>query len=368
MNYPKGSLGEVTLIGTGGGYGESCVVHLGDDNWIIVDSCEDPITKTPLALDYLTTAGINVATSVKLILCTHWHDDHILGMAKTLDACKTAKFAFARTLDRKKFLQLVELDYQKLLKVGTNSSTVEFRRCLEILNARKDSVIVQAVQDTILYSLNLASGLRSEVIALSPSHYTVECFDKEISQLITNYGSSNTKIQNKTPNSKSVALFIKIGSHRAILGADLEVSTSSKEGWQNIVENSQALDSRATLLKIPHHGSTNGFYDELWEKFLEKNPIAKLTPWNLNSKLPKQEMLHKYASKTESLYMTSLVHSDQPKKRDKHITKYIRSLQKRNLSEVRYKRGIVQCQIEINKTDAKWVVNLFDSAVKASLL
>lgn len=38
------NLFRVSLIGTGGGYGESVVVQLGLNNWIVVDSCIDPVT------------------------------------------------------------------------------------------------------------------------------------------------------------------------------------------------------------------------------------------------------------------------------------------------------------------------------------
>ena len=35
------NLFRVSLIGTGGGYGESVVVQLGMNNWMVVDSCID---------------------------------------------------------------------------------------------------------------------------------------------------------------------------------------------------------------------------------------------------------------------------------------------------------------------------------------
>jgi glyoxylase-like metal-dependent hydrolase (beta-lactamase superfamily II) len=84
-NSPSSTEVEVTVIGTGGGYGESIVIKTGIDSWIIVDSCINPNTKSPLAIEYLQ--GINVdLNKIILVICTHWHNDHIKGLASTLDS------------------------------------------------------------------------------------------------------------------------------------------------------------------------------------------------------------------------------------------------------------------------------------------
>lgn len=44
MNYFR-----VSLIGTGG-YGESVVIQMGTNNWMVVDSCIDPISKESVPL------------------------------------------------------------------------------------------------------------------------------------------------------------------------------------------------------------------------------------------------------------------------------------------------------------------------------
>jgi len=38
LDLPAFNIAEVTLLGTGGGYGESIVLHIGDNEWILVDS------------------------------------------------------------------------------------------------------------------------------------------------------------------------------------------------------------------------------------------------------------------------------------------------------------------------------------------
>jgi glyoxylase-like metal-dependent hydrolase (beta-lactamase superfamily II) len=59
---------EVTVLG--GGLGESVVVHVGDNNWLIIDSFRR--NGQPAALEYLDQIGVSPA-SVKAVLASHWH-------------------------------------------------------------------------------------------------------------------------------------------------------------------------------------------------------------------------------------------------------------------------------------------------------
>ena len=78
---------EITLFGPG--YGESVVLHVGNGAWIVVDSCIDK-ENTPVAIHYLNRLGVDPAEAVTLVVATHWHDDHIRGMARLVAACTNA--------------------------------------------------------------------------------------------------------------------------------------------------------------------------------------------------------------------------------------------------------------------------------------
>ena len=268
MEYdkPNNSTGEITILGTGGGYGESCVIHLGSQKWIVIDSCIDPITKKSIPLQYLERIGVNTNFDVELIICTHWHEDHILGLSQLLKNCSNAKFSFAKANDRPKFLKMVSLDYEKIAKEATFSSTKEFVECLEIMEKRNPSGVLLSQPDRILFSLNVGD-FNNQVISLSPSDSAIHQFDLYISTLITDYGKTNRRIVPLSPNFNSVAIFLKLGYHRAILGGDLETDLGNPTiGWEDIVRKSQALDNKSTFIKVPHHGSENGYHDGLWEK------------------------------------------------------------------------------------------------------
>ena len=201
------NIAEVTLIGTGG-YGESILVNLGLKNWIIVDSCINPETKYPLALEYLKDNGISFE-DVKLIVCTHWHDDHIKGISKVFEECINAKISFGKAHSPEKFLNYMSFDFQKGKIERHNSSTYEFAKCVEILTQR-NIPIVSAVENKCLYRVDY-NGFRNKVFSLSPSDFTLEAFDTEIASLITKYGETNKKWLIRSPNAKSVALYIKVG-------------------------------------------------------------------------------------------------------------------------------------------------------------
>ncbi len=354
---------EVSLIGTGGGYGECIVINLGNHNWVVVDSCRDPFSKKSLPLEYLQSIGVDVSNDVKLVLCTHWHDDHILGISELLEECNNANLCIASATDRKKFLLLVGLDYHKCKSESSASSTKELSNCIDIIK-RRGSKIVSAVQDRLVFSSNL-DGINSQVYTLTPSDFVLEQFNKEISSLMVEYMSSNSKIISETPNDKSVTLLIKVNDQRIILGSDLEVTEDNSKGWLCILDNCQCIDFKSSLFKIPHHGSKNGFHERILQELLEENAIAKLTPWNRGGQLPKKEMLKKYKEFTDNLYMTTLMVSNKPKNRDRSIAKAIERFNK-TVKENKYGHGIIHCKINLSYPELGWEVALINKAIKVT--
>jgi glyoxylase-like metal-dependent hydrolase (beta-lactamase superfamily II) len=132
FDKPQSTIAELTVIGSGG-YGESCVIHLGNDEWIVVDSCYDPKLGNCLPLLYLKEIGVDVKNSVKAVVCTHWHDDHIKGISQLYAEAENSIFCIADVIDLKKFLRLVRLDFTKYKgKTISNASTVEFNKCVDI--------------------------------------------------------------------------------------------------------------------------------------------------------------------------------------------------------------------------------------------
>lgn len=344
FNPPNADEIEISLFGTGGGYGEAVVVKINSTDWIIIDSCQDPISKSPLTVQYLQSLNVNL-DNVKFVICTHWHNDHIMGLSKTLNLCSNAKFCIPLVNDRKKFLQFVGLDSLKEIK-GSISSYNEFKECLEIMKSRKGSVIKRLGPDNVIYKgkMKLENNLEinTELYSLSPSDSVIANFDLELSTLLSEFNLTKTSVTEKSANAKSVVIYFKYSNYSALLGADLEVVNHPNEGWHDINNNSQVVENKSLIYKIPHHGSENGYSKEIFQNLVEENGILKLSPWNRKDKLPQAEMIKTYKEHSDKVYITSPISlSKKPKKRDKTMDK-IAKLFSVKLSEVKFNQGIVR--------------------------
>lgn len=357
FDLPAKDTAEITLIGTAGGYGESVVIHLGNHKWAVIDSCIDPFTKKCLPLEYLESIGVDLSNDVVMIICTHWHNDHIRGLSKLLSYCDKASFCFAPCTDQDKFLLFVNMDE---MKIESNRSTAEFKKCLDLYNARGYQVI-RAIQDRQILNID-NTDYESVIYTLSPSDATLKAYDLEISQLIESIKPTE-RVLASSPNAKSVVLSVGFGEHRAILGADLEISGNAYEGWVNILDNCTVLKNKrpASLLKISHHGSENGYHQRIWDELLITNAVGKLTPYN-KSNLPREEMLNLYSSHTVNLFSTSKSGLEpKSKKRDRSMEKAIRDYRP-SLREIKYSMGIVRSRILLTDKDAVWTTDVYGPA------
>ncbi len=353
---PDINFAEVTILGTGGGYGESIVIHVGNNEWVIVDSCVAPKSKENLPLKYLSSLGIEVSEKVKLVICTHWHDDHIRGMSEIIMNCPAAKFCMANQLDMEKFLLFAQVESAK---GKFSSSTSEFNKCIELIKTRKNNIIITASQDRKIFKNDSSS-----IYSLSPSDEIIKNFNIEISTRL-NPTILNRKYIIDTPNEKSIVLLIQFTKHSILLGSDMEISDSPDKGWLCILDKSTIINSQPnpSFFKIPHHGSKNGYEPRIWKEVLEKNPLSAITPWNKNRKLPSEEMIDKYKEHTDRIYSTASATSNKPKDRERSIAKAIKEFNP-TLREVGYNLGIIRNRINYEKSDAEWHTDLFGTAFK----
>ena len=352
VSVPLNHIAEVTLLGAGA-YGESLICHTGNQEWIIIDSCVNPNENNrPLPLEYLRSIGVPFA-NIKLVVCTHWHDDHIKGLSRILEEAPNAEFCISRAHDKDKFLAFVGMDSGKAI----NYSTREFTNCLKILMKRK------AIFTDALENLSILRNAFSTIICLSPSNYTTQRHDKIIASMLP-YLAVNKRVPYFTPNATSIVIYAKFGYHRAILGGDLELSKNPEEGWLKVISNTISIDEKANLIKISHHGSENGYCEDIWKYLLTHEPVAKLTPWSLGgNSLPVTLMIEKYLSHTNELYITNHIVSAKQKSRDAKLEKLIKEL-KPGLKEEKYKLGIIRSRINMEDKLGKWEVENILSAKK----
>ncbi len=80
------------------------------------------------------------------------------------------------------------------------------------------------------------------------------------------------------PNRLAVVLGIDFDGFSALLGADLECTSSPGTGWSAVVSSNARPAGQASLFKVPHHGSIGADDSNVWQQMLVKDCIAVVTP------------------------------------------------------------------------------------------
>lgn len=202
---------ELSLFGPG--IGESLVIHLGNGDWIVVDSCFDE-QRQAVALSYLESLGVDVSTQVKLVLVTHWHDDHICGISQVVAAARTAEFACSAALDGQEFFNLVAARKEVSL-VGQTSGVEEFESILDIIAGRASGRYPPGPDHWAASGMCLFSRRDPwivKVISFSPSAHTITASKHQLAALFPVPGAAIKKLPALTPNDLAVVLRIAGGS------------------------------------------------------------------------------------------------------------------------------------------------------------
>lgn len=296
---------EVSLFGPG--CGECIVIHLGGGSWVVIDSCMNKESQRAEALTYFDNLGIDQEKSVKLIVCTHWHDDHIRGIASILSQCPNAKFACSSVLKESAFLNLVALGEE--VRGPHGSGVREIEKVLKTILSRRGRDIpptLTPVRSGKLLLDDNFNGIKAKVTALSPSSEDHDlmnaAFKEKKDELLS--GDYKRCVPSIHPNLGSVVLRVDIGSESILLGADMELRKSENSGWNAIITGSPELKS--SIYKIAHHGSQNGDAPGIWSKMLIKNCLSVLTPnQRLARPIPKAEDISRVLKATDKFYATA---------------------------------------------------------------
>lgn len=298
---------EVSLFGPG--VGESAVVHLGGGDWIIVDSCVERTTGRPIALRYLEDLGVDVAKAIKLIVVTHWHDDHINGVAAILRAAQSARIACSAALRSEEFYKLIAASERAMM---VSPGSAEFSAIFEILTkraapgVRPESVGPDWVQaNRRLWQRQGSGPCPVDIFSLSPSAASMTLAFREFAQMLPQEGTTKRRLIAQTPNEVAVVLWIEAGDIRILLGADLENTCNPDTGWQAIVTSDARPTGLAHVFKVPHHGSANADHPDVWVTMLVINPHAVLTAFSRGHPLPTAADIERLKGRTPNAYCTT---------------------------------------------------------------
>jgi beta-lactamase superfamily II metal-dependent hydrolase len=343
---------EISIFGKG--FGECIVVHLGDGQWMIIDSFKDPHTKKPVALEYLRSIGVDNEKAVKAVVATHWHDDHICGLGEIVAECKNAMFICSEATRMDEFLQLIYSDVDLKEK---RPGIEELGKILEELKSRKASVI-RAVENKILIN-----DSKYQIYSLSPCDDAITLAQKQVVKLLPKVMQPRRGVADIAPNHTGVVLLICAGVQKILLGADLEESGNNQLGWSRIVASPGRPSYKSNAFKIPHHGSITAHCDDVWVKLLERNPPSFLTAFVRGLQaLPKKTDVSRILKFSDKVWITTNPYiKRKPYKRDNTVERTIKESTKsmRSISD----KGQIRMRVDRRASDNAWEVKLFGTAL-----
>lgn len=352
---------ELTIFGPG--VGECIVLHLGNDDWMVIDSCILPESTEPAAIDYLESIGVDPATAVKRVIATHWHDDHIQGLSRVLEECTNAQFIMSNALAGTQFIQLVlSVDAQNRL-VKHTSSAAEFREILQILKSRSQGRFVAgphayAQDGTRVFHGGYNNSM--ELWALSPSSSTVTNSLANLADRLVTSGEAS-RFKRFTPNDLSIAMLVRGDGFHLLLGADLENTSDERFGWKAVLSSSYRPQERSSVVKVAHHGSANADHPDLWSTMLVNQPLAVVTPFaKLSTPLPTKADVNRIKSCAGKAYCTTWPPSSRPPRR-KGVDGIVQSAT-RSRRSLNRRGGYVRFRLELSNLNKKPRVELFGSA------
>lgn len=349
---------EVSVFGPS--YGECILLHVGKNNWLIVDSCLDPDSREPVPLIYLRQIGVDPAQAVKQVVATHWHDDHIGGLGKVVEACTSAEFVCSNALQPGEFLILVEAVDTNAMMQRHRTGVKEFRTIYRALAERRERPQL-AIRNRVLWQEG-----RCSVQALSPSDDSVILAYREIEARLREQTGTKKALVPPSPNHNAVVLWITVGDIFILLGADLEETREPGTGWSEVIRDRHSPSQRASLFKIPHHGSNNADNPRIWADMLEPNPFAALTPWTLGGTfLPKRQDIDRICLRTDRAYSTATHRQSGSRRRARGVERTIGEIGA-TLRPVPYSRGHVRFRTKSLSAPTEWQVDLFEGAVHLS--
>jgi hypothetical protein len=358
QDAPDPHVAEISLFGPG--LGEAIAIHAGCGDWILVDSCFDNDGQ-PAALAYLRSTGVDPA-SVVCVVATHWDDDHIGGLAQTLNACKQATFCCSSAVRTGEFLVLTETQGARAMM--TQSGFSEFSEVLSILKRRRVSgqrfpSPVLAIEGRPLWARSPADdSLSARLTALSPSDAGVILAQRALSELVPRSGQAKRRVRSPSPNRASVVLELQVGSIRALLGADLEKTADPTTGWVPILDGIHRPARCASAFKVPHHGSEDADEPRVWEELLDAQPFAILTPFTQGDiALPRPADRRRLVGRTHA-YTTSA----QPRRRRRYSAAVERTLRESGIVVYEADQPMGHVRLRQGEKGPGWTVELFGPA------
>jgi hypothetical protein len=224
--------------------------------------------------------------------------------------CVKARFCTSAALNRREFVTFLSAyDQNRAIAAGPGSR--EMMATLRLLETRSGSACspIAALSSKSLMLVDESEtghGLPVQVWSLSPSDAQFSEFLRDLGTYSPKEGDTKVRTTPTSPNHLSVVIWITIGQHAFLFGADLEEMPGKPNfGWSAICGNAAWPRTPAKFFKIPHHGSNTAHHDGTWRSLVQQNPVCVVTPWKRGTTLPKLDDVERLLGYTRRGFSTS---------------------------------------------------------------
>jgi beta-lactamase superfamily II metal-dependent hydrolase len=350
----------------GGSKGESILVRLPDGAWGVVDcyaSTPDDPSTNPTAV-FLRNNGVE---RLDFLCLTHPHDDHFLGMAKLIDEFRPKEFWRFGALSHehiKKYLAYLHIKAKATKNTELERSSKALMAIFERARngARNGTIRIRRATARMNLSFGESSVPRAVAIeCLAPTGNQIELYESAILNCVGADGRVATQLPHSRHNRVSMVLRITHGAAQIILGGDLEDS-----GWKDVLAEFGGAPLFASVVKVSHHGSTNGYCEHLWEHFSGgRAPIAVITPYH-RFELPRPDAIKHISRYAQAIYTTCVPRSEPAQASTKHRAPVESRLALRETFGARtapVESGAGRCTVRIDR-DGRCTVEVGSPAMK----
>ena len=284
------------LFIVGPGWGETVLVRIPADRWIIIDSLEFGTPRRPAAEAIVSRYGGEVA----ILALTHPHQDHHRGFAELIDRYDDAVLGCVQPRDAGA-PGLLPNDAEAALKEQAKAVFKRIRdKWTKEPNRRWDTFRGESREVG-----------EATVTALHP----VDPVD--------------ARRWSKDLNAISSAMLVEWHGLRLLLGADVPATewTEIADAFPKLVGNAFGRLSDHTAMKVPHHGSRDAMHDAFGEGALGRFWV--ITPLRRRWRLPRAEDftgrgeaegLSRALSFVNEVRLTSLPFAHQQEEKDPWVT------------------------------------------------
>ena len=250
---------EVSVFGPG--FGECLAVHMPGGKWILVDSCRDS-RRRPASLAYLEEMGIAAESDVAMVVASHWHFDHVDGIAEMVAECRSAEPVMSLALHTRELLAFAHA--AQYLGSGTVPRPIaESQQLTETIDTAQPARYITLSQARMKLLESRYGTLTTSVDSLSPSPASVSVAMSDLSQSRLEAGKELEAPQ-PDQNAAAVVLRVRSGNVSMLLASDLEIQADPARGWRGVMDAWGDDGHQSQVIKIAHHGSANGDSEIIW--------------------------------------------------------------------------------------------------------